>query len=61
VTVAELIEALRKMPPALPVGYVNDCADNGRCFVVIDRAEKDKRIVWRAPYGSRYTDCVVLE
>ena len=32
-TVAELITALRAMPQDMPVGYVNDCADNGREFI----------------------------
>lgn len=32
-TVSELIAALQKLPPDLPVGYVNDCADNGSTFM----------------------------
>lgn len=37
-TVGELIELLRTLPADLPVGYVNECADDGSRFVSVDSA-----------------------
>jgi hypothetical protein len=50
VTVAELIEELRTLPPDLPVGYVNECADDGARFVSVECPEVSG---W-GRYGSQY-------
>jgi hypothetical protein len=49
-TVAELIEVLRALPPGMQVAYVNRCADDGADVVTIDEAniEAGKRF----GYGS---------
>lgn len=59
--VRELIELLRALPPDMPVGYVNQCADDGNYFVPIDSATKsgrDNRM--RAPTNMP-AQCAVLE
>lgn len=40
-TVRELIDLLGTFPPEMPVGYVNDCADDGRIFMLVEGASVD--------------------
>jgi hypothetical protein len=60
-TVAELIEALRAMPQDAPVGYVNQCADDGNYWVPIDCAENQGRGNWMRAPTNMPAKCVVLE
>lgn len=53
--VHELIKLLQTMPQDKDVGYVNNCADDGREFVFIDEAnERANRETWYG--GCTYPD-----
>jgi len=60
-TVAELMDLLRTLPPDLPVGFVNQCADDGNYFVPIDCATKNGRGNWMYAPTNMPKTCVVLE
>lgn len=42
-TAAQLMALLATMPPDLPVGFVNECADEGRDFIEITEARHKAR------------------
>jgi hypothetical protein len=49
-TVAELVELLRTLPPDMSVAYVNRCADDGAELMTVTEAEI--RAGNRTGYGS---------
>lgn len=54
-TVAELIEVLRKLPQDMEVAYVNRCADDGADVINISSADIEAGPRWG--YGApRYPD-----
>ncbi len=60
-TVAELIALLQLLPQDSPVGFVNQCADDGNYWVPIDSAEKQGRGNWMHAPKNMPAKCVVLE
>lgn len=60
-TVAELIEHLKTLPQDAPVGYINQCADDGNYWVPIDCAAKQGRGNWMHAPTNMPAKCVVLE
>ncbi len=62
--VRELIELLKTLPPELPVGHINRCADDGVDFSEVGCAE----VTGYGAYGGKAwapdgmpAECIVLE
>lgn len=50
-TAAQLIALLATMPPDLPVGFVNECADDGATFVEVTEIRHKSRSVSYSGYN----------
>jgi len=60
--VAELIALLGTLPQDMPVGYLNECAENGTDFITVDFAEIKSQATYggHGPEGLPKTGAVVL-